>query len=227
MPIYQSNTPKECEYIVADSLARVVFVEDAAQLAKLKAVRAALPSLKKVVLFSGTSDDKDWVMTQGELRASGKAWLEKNQLPGGQKPEDIFTIVYTSGTTGPPKGVVLTHASICCECESLKECLQIGPDDEQLLFLPLAHIFAKILEWTAIAQGAITAFAESIPQLVPNLQEVKPTFMGAVPRVYEKAYAKISGISRPSARRPSDASSSTARWPPGGGGPRRRRRARR
>jgi len=193
VPIYQSNTPKECEYILVDSLSRVVFAEDAAQLAKLVAVRAALPSVKKVVLMSGASEDKDWVMTLADLRASGKAWLEKNQLPGGQKPEDVFTIVYTSGTTGPPKGVVLTHGNICFECDSLRECLKVGPDDEQLLFLPLAHSFAKILEWMAIAQGAVTAFAESIPQLVPNLQEVKPTYMGAVPRVYEKAYAKILG----------------------------------
>src|SRR5262249_12665001 len=194
VPIYQSNTPKECEYILVDSQSRVVFVEDAAQLAKLVAVRPALGGVMKVVLMSGASDgDAGWVTTWAELRASGKAWLEKNQLPGGQKPEDIFTIVYTSGTTGPPKGVVLTHASICFECEALKDCLQVGPDDEQPLFLPLAHIFANILEWTAIAQGFVTAFAESIPQLVPNLQEVRPTFMGAVPRVYEKAYAKIIG----------------------------------
>src|SRR5262249_47031638 len=92
-----------------------------------------------------------------------------------------------------PKGVVLTHESICFECESLKDCLHIGPDDEQLLFLPLAHIFAKILEWTAIAQGAVTAFAESIPQLVPNLQEVKPTFISAVLSVYEEGYGKVRG----------------------------------
>ena len=197
VPIYQSNTPKECEFIIVDSRARVVFAEDKLQLDKLLAVRGGLGDVVRVILIAGAVPDGtgDWVTTLADLRASGVAWLEKNRLEAANAltSEDIFTIVYTSGTTGPPKGVVLTHGNICFECEALERCLAIGTEDEQLLFLPLAHIFAKILEWTAISQGAVTAFAESIPQLIPNMQEVRPTFMGAVPRVYEKAYAKIMG----------------------------------
>jgi long-chain acyl-CoA synthetase len=178
VPIYQSNTPKECEYILRDSQARVIFVEDAAQ-------RAKVADLGVTIVELGAGLDT--------LRADGRAWLAGNRLDAANavKPEDIFTIVYTSGTTGPPKGVVLTHGNICFEVEALEGALPIGPDDEQLLFLPLAHIFAKLLEWTAIAQGAVTAFAEGLPKLVDNLKEIRPTYMGAVPRVYEKVFAKV------------------------------------
>jgi long-chain acyl-CoA synthetase len=196
VPIYQSNTPRECEYIISDCKARVVFVEDVKQLDKLRHddVRAKLDGVKKVILMTGSADDP-WVKPLAELRSDGKAWLAEHTLDAAKNvgPDDIFTIVYTSGTTGPPKGVVLTHGNICYECEAIERVLKIGADDEQLLFLPLAHIFAKILEWVAIGQGCVTAFAESIPQLIPNMKEVRPTFMGAVPRVYEKAYATILG----------------------------------
>ncbi len=178
VPIYQSNTPEQVDYVVKDSGSKVVIVEDAAQLAKVSHERTVL-------------------MTELEqLRAAGRKWIAAH--PGALekgwadiKPEHIFTIVYTSGTTGPPKGVVLTHKNIVFECKALEQVLSIGEADEQLLFLPLAHIFARILEWVAISRGCVTAFAESMNELIANMKEVRPTFMGAVPRVYEKAYMKI------------------------------------
>jgi long-chain acyl-CoA synthetase len=181
VPIYPSNTPAECAYIVRDCQARAIFVEDAAQLAKVADL--------DVVAISFTA--APGATSLAELRADGARWLGANRLEPSARPEDLFTIVYTSGTTGPPKGVVLTHANICFECDAIGQVLAIGLDDEQLLFLPLAHAFAKILEWMAIAYGAVTAFAEGLPQLAANLVEVGPTFMGAVPRVYEKVFAKI------------------------------------
>ncbi len=184
VPIYQSNTPAECAYIIDDCKARVVVAEDAAQLAKIRDL-----DVTKVIMAGAV----EGAIPLAKLRADGRTWLGANRLEAAKdlSPEDIFTIVYTSGTTGPPKGVVLTHGNICFECESVEQVLAIGPDDEQVLFLPLAHIFAKILEWVTIAQGAVTAFAESLPKLIENMQEVRPTFMGAVPRVYEKAFARI------------------------------------
>ena len=220
VPIYQSNTPRECEYIITDCKAKVVIAEDPHQLEKLlhPEVRGKLGDVTRVVLFSDEAKlekpdhkkrstikldevlpaghaDRSWVMSYGDLRKQGREWLAKDQLDADAtvKPEDIFTIVYTSGTTGPPKGVVLTHENIVFECHAILQALDVGEDDEQLLFLPLAHIFAKLLEWSAVATGSSIAFAESIPKLVENLKEVKPTFMGAVPRVYEKVYTKIQG----------------------------------
>jgi long-chain acyl-CoA synthetase len=185
VPIYQSSMPDQVDYIVEDSGAKLVVVEDPAQHAKVGKARS--------ILMTGRVDG---VTGLAELRAAGVKWLAAN--PGALEktwqdvsPEQIFTIVYTSGTTGPPKGVVLTHKNIAYECRALEHVLTIDETDEQLLFLPLAHIFARILEWVAIARGCVTAFAEGIPELIGNMREVRPTFMGAVPRVYEKAYTKI------------------------------------
>ena len=141
-------------------------------------------------------DIESWIISLADLQSAGAEWLGSNherleQIAGALDPAQPATFVYTSGTTGPPKGVVLTHSNIAFECNAVKDLLDLGADDEQLLFLPLAHSFARVLEWSAIAVGAVTAFAEGIGQLIQNMQEVKPTFMGAVPRVYEKAYVKI------------------------------------
>jgi long-chain acyl-CoA synthetase len=219
VPIYQSNLPHECEYIINDSGAKVVFVENPQQLAKVMAERDKLKGVVKVIYFDavaklekpdaqGRSElklddvikpgDKAWLMSLGDLRVEGEKWLgahagELEKRWAEIKAEDSFTFVYTSGTTGPPKGVVLTHKNIVWECDSMREVLPIDHSDEQLLFLPMAHIFAKILEWTTIAKGSRIAFAESIAKIKDNLGEVRPTFMCAVPRVLEKVYLGILG----------------------------------
>jgi long-chain acyl-CoA synthetase len=217
VPIYQSNLPGECEYIINDSGAKVVFAENPHQLEKLMAVREKLGGVAKVVYFDDAARlekpdkqgrievklgdvvkgaDQEWVVRLDELRALGRKWLGENAGELERRwekvqPGDTFTIVYTSGTTGPPKGVVLTHENIVFTTDAVRDVLPFTQEDEQLLFLPLAHIFAKILEWANIQKGGHIAFAESVNALVANLGEVKPTFMGAVPRVYEKVYAKI------------------------------------
>lgn len=219
VPIYQSNLPYECEYIINDSGAKVVFVENPQQLEKLMAERDKLRGVVKVVYFDDTAKlekpdakgrteltmsdvlppgDKAWAMSLGELRVEGEKWLgahagELEKRWAEIKPEDSFTFVYTSGTTGPPKGVVLTHKNMVWECDAMREVLPTDESDEQLLFLPMAHIFAKILEWTTIAKGSRIAFAESIAKIKENLAEVRPTFMCAVPRVLEKVYLGILG----------------------------------
>jgi long-chain acyl-CoA synthetase len=219
VPIYQSNLAHECEYIINDSGAKVVFVENPLQLQKLMAERDKLSGVVKIVYFDPVAKlekpdaqgrtelklddvlepgDKARLLSLGELRVEGEKWLgahagELEKRWTEIKPDDSFTFVYTSGTTGPPKGVVLTHKNIVWECDSMKDVLPVDENDEQLLFLPMAHIFAKILEWTSIAKGSRIAFAESIAKIKDNLGEVKPSFMCAVPRVLEKVYLGILG----------------------------------
>jgi long-chain acyl-CoA synthetase len=219
VPIYQSNLAHECEYIINDCGAKVVFVENPQQLEKLMAERDKLKGIVKIIFFDPVAKldkpdakgrtelkiedvtkpgDKALLMSLGELRVEGEKWLGKNvgeleRRWADINADDSFTFVYTSGTTGPPKGVVLTHKNIIWECDSMKDVLPVGEDDEQLLFLPMAHIFAKILEWTSIAKGCRIAFAESIAKIKDNLSEVRPTFMCAVPRVLEKVYLGILG----------------------------------
>ena len=152
-------------------------------------------------------------MSLAELRVEGDKWLgaaiagELEKRWTEIKADDSFTFVYTSGTTGPPKGVVLTHKNIVWECDSMHDVLPVDEHDEQLLFLPMAHIFAKILEWTTIAKGSRIAFAESIAKIKDNLAR------GAADLHVRRAARAREGLSRHPrqpqrlARRPSRRSS--------------------
>lgn len=221
VPIYPSNTPAQCAYVLRDSGARMVFVDDPAQLEKLLSddARPAFDALDKVILFSditifdppdaagrrrltldevvpADSPESDKILSLAALREAGRAHIAAHpealaEIKDHLDPQQAATFVYTSGTTGDPKGVILPHKNVAFICASAKGLIDVGPDDEQLLFLPLAHVFAKLMVWVSIEVGAKIAFAESVPKLVANMKEVKPTFFAAVPRVYEKAYAKI------------------------------------
>jgi long-chain acyl-CoA synthetase len=197
VPIYPSSLPDQCEYILANSESRAVVVEDTSHLAKIERIRPRLPSLAQVVVLSGEGGG---ATTLAELEAAGERLADSAGLlerrAAAVHPSAPATFVYTSGTTGPPKGVVLTHENFCFECAALSDCLPIGEDDEQLLFLPLAHIFAKILYLSSIHNGSRIAFAESIEKVVQNFSEVRPTFVGSVPRIYEKVYTKVTGAAQ-------------------------------
>lgn len=194
--IYPSNAPEECQYIIADSATRFVFAEDDGQVAKLAEVRGETPSLEKVIVINGTAGHDGWVMTLDELEAAGKKYNDAN--PGwfeetgkSLKAEDLATLIYTSGTTGRPKGVELLHSAWSYEGWGIAEMGILDMSDHQYLWLPLSHSFGKVLEAAQIQIGFVTTVDGRIPKLVENLGVVKPTFMAAAPRIFEKVYNKV------------------------------------
>jgi len=195
--IYTSNTAEESAYILEDSGSRVCFVENTMQEAKLREVRGRLSGVAHLILIDGEPMAADgWTITLAELENQGKAWNAANPghldaLAESIGPGDLATLIYTSGTTGKPKGVMLTHDNWIFEGESIAELNILGPTDKQLLFLPLAHSFGKVLEMTFIRLGVATAIDGVVDDLVANLAVVRPTIMAGVPRVFEKVYNRV------------------------------------
>ncbi|MDB4998551.1 MAG: AMP-dependent synthetase and ligase [Myxococcaceae bacterium] len=200
IPIYQTLIGEQAAYVVEDSGAKVLFAENVAFVQRIaEAAPKVIDRLAKIVVFDGPLDGLPETIarktiTLGALLADGtaRAQLAAQDLDAraaAVKPSHLATIVYTSGTTGPPKGVMLTHENFVFETGAVLHGIEIGPTDEQILFLPMAHIFAKVLIALQLRVGFVTAFAESITKVFDNAVEINPTFMGSVPRLYEKIFA--------------------------------------
>ncbi len=202
VPIYPTYTPDLVAYVVNDSGARTIIVEDPAQLAKVLEARPKMNGLEHIVVISGHDDGKldDAVMTWDALCRLGRDHAEQLKVRLAERvaatsPDDVATIVYTSGTTGAPKGVVQTHANHVAAVRASAEATPIEEGWVHLLFLPLAHSFARMEAFLGVYHGLTTAFAESLDAVGDNLKEVRPQFICSVPRVFEKVYAKIvSGV---------------------------------
>jgi long-chain acyl-CoA synthetase len=193
--VYPSTNGDDTAYILADSASRVVFAEDDTQLEKITEHRGELPDLAKVVVFEG-SGDGDSVITLDELAELGAKRLADDPSCVRKVAEEIpadrlATLIYTSGTTGKPKGVRLRHEAWVYTGTTLNDMDLLGEDDLQLLWLPLAHAFGKVLIATQLACGFASAIDSRVDKIVENTGVVRPTFMGAAPRIFEKAYAKI------------------------------------
>jgi long-chain acyl-CoA synthetase len=193
--VYPSTNAEDTAYILSDSECRVVFAEDDEQIAKLKAHRNELPHLAKIVTFDGTTDG-DWVIGLDDLAQLGEGYLAEH--PGiveetvrSIAPDHLATLIYTSGTTGRPKGVRLLHRSWVYEGTAIQVQDILHEDDLQFLWLPMAHSFGKVLLSAQLACGFATAIDGRVDKIVDNLGVVKPTFMGAAPRIFEKAHARI------------------------------------
>jgi len=193
--VYPSTNAEDTAYILGDSESRIVFAEDDEQIAKLVGHKAELPHVAKVVTFDGTADG-DWIIGLDDLAALGAAYLADNpdavtEHAEAIQPDQLATLIYTSGTTGRPKGVRLRHRSWVYEGEAIRSQGILDESDVQFLWLPMAHSFGKVLLSTQMACGFATAVDGRVEKIIDNLGVVKPTFMGAAPRIFEKAHGRI------------------------------------
>ncbi len=199
VPIYPTQSAVQAQYIVQDSGARYAFVSTSEQAAKLQKVRHALPSLDVIILFDAREAPAGSLISLEEVAARGHARMvaewgvakDFKDRARGIGPQDLATIIYTSGTTGEPKGVMLTHGNIMANVRSCNRVLPMSPGDVALSFLPLSHAFERTVAYIYLSNGVSIAYAEAIDTLARDLLVARPTIMTAVPRVFEKFYARV------------------------------------
>jgi long-chain acyl-CoA synthetase len=202
VPIYQTNSPDECLWVISDSGASAIICENDEQLAKIAAIRDQLPNLRTVIVMDSPAEGHSEVaraldaISLDEVRERGTSHTpeELDARRAAVLPEDPYTFIYTSGTTGPPKGCVLTHGNYRAILEMIGESGEITDDEVAYLYLPLAHSFALLVQLAVFDLGGTLAyFGGDTKQIVGELMEVKPTYLPSVPRVFEKIYTLAHG----------------------------------
>jgi long-chain acyl-CoA synthetase len=201
VPIYQTNSPSECRYVLEHSGSRIVFCEDAAQLAKVAEVRADCPDLEHAILM--TDEEADGAMPLRALRERA-AGVDPRALEDVQRelsPESIATIVYTSGTTGPPKGCMTSHRNFLAVLDMYERQVPMGENPVIFMFLPLAHSLARVVQMFALDTGSTLAFWQGDPKrILDDVLEARPTHFPSVPRVFEKIHTKATSAAAESSR---------------------------
>ena len=195
VPIYPTLPADQIAYILNDAGAVALFVSSIEQAVKVAAIRLEVPSLKYVIAFDEIGDAADMSMAEldkrGEGAESAESIVRYRAGADAVSPNDLATLIYTSGTTGPPKGVMLTHDNIHSNVEATRCKLPFKGDDVSLSFLPLSHIFQRTGDYLMFATGSSIAYAQSFETVPINMQDVRPTIVFSVPRLYEKMYARV------------------------------------
>ncbi|WP_101782780.1 AMP-dependent synthetase/ligase [Nonomuraea indica] len=194
--IYPSNTAAESAYVITDSGSTIVIAENDDQVAKLRSVQKELPDVTKVVVIDGTPSDDGWVVRFDALPGLADGEGDYDAMVDAINQDDLATLIYTSGTTGRPKGVELTHDNWLYTGGAVRELGMISPDDLHFLWLPLSHSFGKLLEVVMIDIGVPTAIDGRLDKIAENLGELRPTFMAAAPRIFEKIHNTVTATVR-------------------------------
>ncbi len=191
--IYQSNLAKDCRYVIAHSDSVLIFAEDEQQLKKLLEIREGIPNIRKIVLFRGSCDGDEDIITFEQFLSLGKEVSDEAfyQRVSEVAPQDVAGIVYTSGTTGRPKGAMLTHDNVTFTAQTVRECGEFREGDEVFVFLPLAHVFARTCVYTGLLVGAATVFNRNMTTLMEDMKAARPHWLVSVPRIFEKVYSKV------------------------------------
>ena len=196
VPIYPTNSPKECEWVAGNSDSTTIVVEDAEQYAKIAEVRDQLPNLKTIIAIEQSDGTPD-AISLDEVRERGRARAEQELVDRYEAvtPDDPYTFIYTSGTTGPPKGCILSQRNYRAVLDMTNERGLFGAgEDVVYLFLPLAHAFAILVALGAADTGtAIAYWTGDTTKIIADIGEVKPTFLPSVPRIFEKLYTMVAG----------------------------------
>src|SRR3954452_12235911 len=194
VPVYHTSSPEECEYVLSHSAVKVLLVEDAAQAAKIAKVRDKLSELEHVVVLLGEAED---AITLADLRSRGAAEGDAiaRERTAAVASEDTATIVYTSGTTGPPKGCVLSHANLLYTANAYIDRLELrGKPAVMFQYLPLAHVLARMVSFVALDTGGVLAFSSGdTKKIAAEIAESAPTHIPTVPRLLEKIHTRVVG----------------------------------
>ena len=192
VPIYATSSPEECAWVIGNSGATMLIGENAAQLGKIESIIDQVPALRTLIAIDSDRPER---ITLAELAEEGRRRPDPSELDARRtavSPEDVSVIIYTSGTTGPPKGCVLTNQNWLTLCTIIEELSYLRDDDVVYLFLPLAHVFAQIVQFGCLYAGSELAyFGGDARRIVPELAEVRPTFLPSVPRIFEKVYTLV------------------------------------